>query len=264
MQKQVRELNDQPTTHRLLTTDQGKMYDLYILEPDGTRIKGVDLNDDTLYFDWKDHCITPSAFKSIAEKYNCQYTEETFKFIHREFLDNYLNSESVLDVCINDKLVQVTISNRGINLYCHSLGIDQTFYTIEALNKFLAEQGSPSYYKFEQDVSKKWASVVPKARQEGNPKRFFLRTQEDNTSTEVVTLEMTDTSQFSMNSVSLPLTDLNYLRILEGYYNNHLAITQSIAELSIYHAISISQKNLKAQERIKSREEVESLLDQTI
>lgn len=255
-----RALIDQPTTHRLLTTDEGKMYDLYILETDGTVIPLETLNDDTVYFDWKDHCINPSAFKALAEKYDCQYTEKTFKFIHREFLDNYLNADSVLDVCIKDKLVRVSLNARGIELYCHSLGIDKTFYTIDELNKYLTEMGSPAFYTFERDVKENWQQVVPLVKHNEIPKSYFAKTNSDTTIIETLTVETRENGQYVVNFIAFQCTEAMLLNTLEGYYDEYLVTTTSISELIVFQADKSSVDLSAVAVLFNTKAEVESYL----
>lgn len=241
-QTSTRPLNDQPTTHRLLTTDEGKMYNLYILEPDGTTIT---LDDDTIFFDWKDHCINPSAFKYLADKHNCQYTEHTLKHIHEQFLQNYLGSDSPLDVCIDDQLVRVNITSRGIELYAYRLGLDRTFSSIDSLNDFLIERGSPTYYNLKQDVTETWRQVLLPTKPEEKSPSYYVRQAEDPKAIQVVMIKQLDTGDYTVTPITLTLTELDYLRTLKAYYYDYFEIKESIAQLTVFYLSQCSRAELE-------------------
>lgn len=262
MPNQARPLNDQPTNQRLLTTEEGKMYDLYILEPNG-EIKSLttDLEDDTLFFDWKDHCINPRAFIYLAKKYDCQITDKTLKHVHREFLENYLDADSVLDVCIEDQLVRVKIQPRGIELYGYRLGIDQTFPTIEELNKFLVEKGSPTYFEFKQDVTQTWQQVMAPVLDTSKRKVHFVKMNQDSTHLQTVTVIESEGGKIDVTSVITPFIELKYLTILNEYYNYYSAITESILDLTIYNTSRNDKDSVITVNSFETQEEAESFID---
>lgn len=76
----------------LLTVAKGKMYGLFILEPDNS-ITVVD-DDNPLIFDgWADHCMNPNNFHLLAKELGCEYDNETFAYICHQWVENYLNSD---------------------------------------------------------------------------------------------------------------------------------------------------------------------------
>lgn len=256
-QTRTRPLNDQPTTHRLLTTDEGKMYNLYILEPDGSTTV---LDDDTIFFDWKDHCINPKAFQYLAEKHNCQITEHTLKHVHRQFLENYLNADSPLDVCIDDQLVRVNITNRGIDLYSYRLGIDRTFPTIKELNEFLVERGSPTYYTFNQDVKETWQQVTTPTKQDAETEQHFIRRIQDSNTYETVKVELLHNGEYRVIMVVTILTEKVYLQSLKEYYEEYSVVEESISELTLHNVSKFIKEYLAIPERTITKADIVNYL----
>lgn len=88
-------LMDEPhKEYDLLTTDQGKMYSIYILYKDGEHTR-VEIFDDSVKteIEWFDHCINPRSFAELAVELNCKFTEQTWLYIIEEFEDNYLGRD---------------------------------------------------------------------------------------------------------------------------------------------------------------------------
>lgn len=79
---------DEPIAGKnLLTTDEGKMYNIYVLQSNGDYSP---LEDDTLWDCWYDHCIDPEAFMELAKKHGCEYTKTTYDFVCEQYRENYL------------------------------------------------------------------------------------------------------------------------------------------------------------------------------
>lgn len=73
-----------------LTTEKGKMYNLYVVNLDGS----VELFEDEKVFDsWRDHCIEPVAFHNLALSNGLSYDDETMAHVCEEFVCNHLGSE---------------------------------------------------------------------------------------------------------------------------------------------------------------------------
>lgn len=76
----------------LLTVDKGKMYGIYIVNPDKT-INEVSFNNELLFKGWMDHCIDPRNFHQLALELKCDYDNETYAHVCKEWVENYLDSD---------------------------------------------------------------------------------------------------------------------------------------------------------------------------
>lgn len=238
-----RALMDTPVPDEtLLTTEQGKMYNLYILRPDGTREV---LEDDGIFDNWFDHCIKPSAFVALANKHGLTYTEATLRFIHREYLENYLDTSSILDVCIEDMKVEVTPKANGqIAVYCYRLGIDQQFSSITALNDFLLSRGGLGYhvvtpyssglteeYKVTEttnlkDITKSWAKKV------------------DNSRISIVLVKRPYSGELEfVAELEVSLRDVDLLKLVDTYYKEHYVLNTGIVDLILSDLVSEENHN---------------------
>lgn len=150
-----RQLHDSLTENkRLLTTEKGKMYGIYIL--DGFTGEVTELHDESIFDNWYDHCINPKHFKELANRHNCTYTLETFYKVTEEYNTNYLNIDSLLEISVDGERFTLTIDKMdGFIELDNDYETVKIFTSIDELNNWLIERELRPFPNFELKYSKK-------------------------------------------------------------------------------------------------------------
>lgn len=156
-----KEFNDSLTENkRLLTTEKGKMYGIYVL--DGFTGEVIELLDESIFDNWYDHCINPKHFKELAKKHNCEYTLETFHKITEHYNRNYLNIDTLLETSLDGKRIEISFYDEHDNLYVEKEdGEELEFSSLYKLNEWLVENELKPFPAFDLPEGKEdsWFSL---------------------------------------------------------------------------------------------------------
>lgn len=155
-----RKLHDSLTENkRLLTTEKGKMYGIYIL--DGFTGEVTELHDESIFDNWYDHCINPKHFKELAKRHNCEYTLETFYKVTKHYNRNYLNIDTLLQTSLDGKRVEICGDDESNYIFVETEGeASEIFKSLMELNEWLIKNELRPFPSFEVPADKEnnWVS----------------------------------------------------------------------------------------------------------